>query len=635
MKVIPLEHLEEEFANLLEEKQLELIRYPAKREKYAISFRTDVEDGIHSFFFYRNDPMSTFYESAYFYLYMYLIGVGSTWKTYAVKAVMCLRKIPVDMRSTYLYYYHKTVADAYGVGKKAEIHRRQAIMWRGDISSVDWKDFIEEKKEDLSIYVALCVRILSHIVKDTQLWGEDDFYVWSRDQYELMEWLLKEAAEYCEGNDDCPSEWCACLYYFQGVYYKKTRRYVLAGKAFRHCLDLLSETEEIENAQMKTFIKETEIFILLTDGKNRVNVDEWIKCDDMSFLVLLANLPSLDSQVENLVDECFDVMAIGDEEESEDEDEEESEDEDEEENEDEDEEENEDEDEEESEDEDIGENGLSFERIYELAEEGYPEARCCIGQCYKDGIVVRKNPRLAVEWFRLAADQGNSDAQYCLGDCFRLGQGVEQDYSESFKWYQLSTRQGNSVAQLYLGVLYTEGLGVEQNLELAVDWYRKSADQGNSDAQCCLGDCYRLGDGVDQDYSEAFKWYQLSAEQDNSDAQLRLGVLYAEGLGVEQNLVLAADWYRKSADQGNSDAQCCLGDCYCLGDGVEQDYSAAFKWYQLPAEQGNPEAQFNLGSMCEKGLGVERNLELAIDWYRKSAEQDFEEAVEALKKIDE
>ena len=54
MKVIPLEHLEEEFANLLEEKQLELIRYPAKREKYAISFRTDVEDGIHSFFFYSN-----------------------------------------------------------------------------------------------------------------------------------------------------------------------------------------------------------------------------------------------------------------------------------------------------------------------------------------------------------------------------------------------------------------------------------------------------------------------------------------------------------------------------------------------------------------------------------------------------
>ena len=37
----------------------------------------------------------------------------------------------------------------------------------------------------------------------------------------------------------------------------------------------------------------------------------------------------------------------------------------------------------------------------------------------------------------------------------------------------------------------------------------------------------------------------------------------------------------------------------------------------------------------EKGLGVERNLELAIDWYHKSAEQDFEEAVEALKKIDE
>ena len=75
MKVIPLEHLEEEFANLLEEKQLELIRYPAKREKYAISFRTDVEDGIHSFFFYRYDPMSTFYESAFDWCGEYLEDV--------------------------------------------------------------------------------------------------------------------------------------------------------------------------------------------------------------------------------------------------------------------------------------------------------------------------------------------------------------------------------------------------------------------------------------------------------------------------------------------------------------------------------------------------------------------------------
>lgn len=95
------------------------------------------------------------------------------------------------------------------------------------------------------------------------------------------------------------------------------------------------------------------------------------------------------------------------------------------------------------------------------------------------------------------------------------------------------------------------------------------------------------------------------------------------------------DEYKKKAEQGDAEAQCSLGDCYRLGLGVEQDYSAAFKWYQLSAEQGDPEAQFNLGSMCEKGLGVERNLELAIDWYRKSAEQDFEEAVEALKKIDE
>ena len=89
-----IENLEEEYAKLVEEKQIELIWHPERREEYKISF--SVDNVVRSFYFFRNDPpMSVFYEFTYFYLYMYLIEMKSDWMKYAVKAAICLRQMPV------------------------------------------------------------------------------------------------------------------------------------------------------------------------------------------------------------------------------------------------------------------------------------------------------------------------------------------------------------------------------------------------------------------------------------------------------------------------------------------------------------------------------------------------------------
>ena len=47
-----IENLEEEYAKLVEEKQLELIWHPERREEYKISF--SVDNVVRSFYFFRN-----------------------------------------------------------------------------------------------------------------------------------------------------------------------------------------------------------------------------------------------------------------------------------------------------------------------------------------------------------------------------------------------------------------------------------------------------------------------------------------------------------------------------------------------------------------------------------------------------
>jgi len=125
-----------------------------------------------------------------------------------------------------------------------------------------------------------------------------------------------------------------------------------------------------------------------------------------------------------------------------------------------------------------GEETLEFCR--ELAESGHPQCQVNMGNYYREGEVVKYNPRAAFCWFMRAAKQGYWYGQISVADCYFKGDGVKQDYKEAVKWYELAgTNPDKEIfdwnhAALQLAQCYREGLGVKKDLEKAAEWYGRA-----------------------------------------------------------------------------------------------------------------------------------------------------------------
>lgn len=112
-----------------------------------------------------------------------------------------------------------------------------------------------------------------------------------------------------------------------------------------------------------------------------------------------------------------------------------------------------------------------------LAEMGHADQQINMGNYYREGDLVKRNPRAAFCWYMRAAKQGDWYGRFLVADCYFKGDGVKQDYKEAAKWYELAGTNpdkeilGWNHAALQLAQCYREGLGVKKDLEKAAEWY--------------------------------------------------------------------------------------------------------------------------------------------------------------------
>ena len=150
-----------------------------------------------------------------------------------------------------------------------------------------------------------------------------------------------------------------------------------------------------------------------------------------------------------------------------------------------------------------GEETLEFCR--ELAESGHPQCQVNMGNYYREGEVVKRNPRAAFCWYMRAAKQGDWYGQLLVADCYFEGDGVKRDYKEAVKWYesvvaQFDNEHSDRVDEemgedLYiltavnrLAQCYSEGLGVKKDLIKAAEWYDKAGNHKYAELIRTYGD---------------------------------------------------------------------------------------------------------------------------------------------------
>lgn len=119
----------------------------------------------------------------------------------------------------------------------------------------------------------------------------------------------------------------------------------------------------------------------------------------------------------------------------------------------------------------------------QAAQQGHPRAMAVIGNMYREGEGVPKNPAEAAKWYAQAAQLGNRGAQFSLGSMYEEGEGVPRDVSRAARLYEASARQGMPEAQFALGLSYEFGQGVPRNRRTAIFWLDQVAKQGDGRAK--------------------------------------------------------------------------------------------------------------------------------------------------------
>ena len=274
------------------------------------------------------------------------------------------------------------------------------------------------------------------------------------------------------------------------------------------------------------------------------------------------------------------------------------------------------------------------------------------------------------------AKQGDSEAQYQLGQLNYLGENVKKNYRVAFEWYKKAAESGHVLAQRMVAEMYISGKKIGKDDKKAFYWMLCAAMQGDIAACERLAGMYLSGYGCIEDKDKAIELYMKAAVDNNSDAQYHLGMI-----NLSSDIILAKDWLNKAAlsnhpsalyelgrlalkDKDTDKAEYLFKKLYMLGtdpiiigreflsesilDKAEQwfeiavqedewkipfianDYEAArvydkeFEWRLKMAIKGDAKSQYEIGKMYERGIGIPVDLNQAICWLQKAIDSGYE-----------
>ena len=451
-----MKDLEAYFLQLVEEKQLEFIWHPDRREKCEIAFTH--EHRAMTIYVYREDcPMSAFREYAMFHLLMWYAGSladdGKVWVSYAARAASYLRELPTKTLNDTLGFFYSCVAGMYeesGDSRRSSWYQKRAVVCQlNEPDEFNMENFVgviqDMSADELLLF---CLYVLRYIVEQG-CFGEDDFYKdWSREHYEVAEYVLDEAMQQFADDESSTVTLRSFFLFLKAVYFKRTRRFVLAENVLNQYL-ALPESEGDEK-----YLPADVIYALLGEcSLHRMDETQAAAC----FLKVQNEVPLVREYVQALlqernasadelnqalaqvvadtccrdnatsqflkenVDKFFAPPEICDDEEGEEE-----------------------------------EHEYTFDDWYADAEGGDSLAQLVVGHLYYMGEYVTRNYRLAREWFYLSALQGNAVAQMKLAYMYAHGYGTEVNEPEAAKWRQKAeTNQGEEI-QEYGNLILTD-----------------------------------------------------------------------------------------------------------------------------------------------------------------------------------
>ena len=169
------------------------------------------------------------------------------------------------------------------------------------------------------------------------------------------------------------------------------------------------------------------------------------------------------------------------------------------------------------------------------------------------------------------ANSGRSWADIMLGDAYKDGTGVDRDPQKAIECYQKAAESGISFGNECIGLMYYYGDVIPQNYQAAYEYFTKESKKKSFCTLYALGEMFRCGRYVERDEGRACEYYKMIVYSDESYVTLddyywracyRLGYALLHGAGVEKDLETASTvlsealrLYRKRSHDAEEDKE--------------------------------------------------------------------------------
>ncbi|KAG0211102.1 hypothetical protein BGX28_008530 [Mortierella sp. GBA30] len=262
---------------------------------------------------------------------------------------------------------------------------------------------------------------------------------------------------------------------------------------------------------------------------------------------------------------------------------------------------------------------------------GYESAAAAmfrLGVMYYSGRHVKKDYKVAAQFYVAASTAGVAVAMLNISRMYRCGHGPDQDDSGAAEWHR---RAEDAVEKNEQQQHHHEGkrnnrkvrheAGVSEHHRTTTEWFSSANGEGSSaSAKLIIGDMYYHGGDVEQDYNSALKWYLKASKMGEADGMFRIGKMYYLGHGVELDYRKALEWYHKASVAGHATATTAIAKLYYYGHGVNQSYGKALEWFLKANDAGDPIATYRIASMYCNGWGLGHDPSKTLEWYRKASD---------------
>jgi uncharacterized protein len=124
---------------------------------------------------------------------------------------------------------------------------------------------------------------------------------------------------------------------------------------------------------------------------------------------------------------------------------------------------------------------------HRAADAGNADALDFVGFAYLRGSVVKRNPAIAIGYFKAAADE-SAQAAFNLGQCYYGAQGTEQDCAKALEWWEKAAMKGHGRAAAAAAMAFHSGEGIPRDPAKARRLAERAAELGNAGGLVFLGE---------------------------------------------------------------------------------------------------------------------------------------------------